>query len=62
MIRSRKAVQVLLIAGIIASAASAAPLDYTINFTTNSGSPAPTSGSFTYVSAVPPVLNLLPRC
>jgi hypothetical protein len=52
MIRSRRAVQVLLLTGIIVSGAFAAPLAYNINFITNSGSPAPTSGSFTYDSAL----------
>ena len=51
MIRSRRAVQVLLLTGIIASGACAAPLAYNINFTTTSGSPTPT-GSFTYNSAL----------
>jgi hypothetical protein len=54
MIGSRKAAQVFLLTGIVASGAFAAPLAYNINFTTNSGSPTPTSGSFTYDSAVPP--------
>jgi hypothetical protein len=34
MIRSRRAVQVLLLTGIIASGAFAAPIAYNINFTT----------------------------
>jgi hypothetical protein len=48
MLRSRRAVQVLLLTGIIASGAFAAAIPYNINFTTDSGSPTPTSGSFTY--------------
>jgi hypothetical protein len=51
MIRSRRAVQVLLLTGIVASGAFAAPLAYNINFTTGSGSPTPT-GSFTYDSSL----------
>jgi len=51
MIRSRRAVQVLLLTGIVASGACAAPLAYNINFSTDFGSPTPTSGSFTYDSA-----------
>jgi hypothetical protein len=51
MVRLRTAVQMLLLTGIIASRAFAGPVPYVINFTTTSGSPAPTSGSFTYDSA-----------
>lgn len=51
MVRSRQAVQVLLLMGIIASCAFAGPIAYSINFTTTSGSPPPTSGSFTYDGA-----------
>jgi hypothetical protein len=51
MIRSRRAVQVLLLTGIIASGAFAAPIPYAISFTTATGAPTPTSGSFTYDSA-----------
>jgi hypothetical protein len=42
---------VLLLTGIIASGACAAPLAYNINFITDSGSPTPT-GSFTYDSSL----------
>jgi hypothetical protein len=48
--KSTRAVQVLLLTGIIASGAFAGPINYVINFTTTSGSPTPT-GSFTYDSA-----------
>jgi hypothetical protein len=45
---------VLLLTGIVASGAFAAPLAYTINFTTDVGSSTPTSGSFTHHNAEPP--------
>jgi hypothetical protein len=51
MIRFRRAAQVLLLIGIVASGAFASPLAYNINFITGSGSPTPT-GSFTYDSAL----------
>jgi hypothetical protein len=51
MIRSRRAAQVLLLTGIVASGAFAAPLACNINFTTTFGSPTPT-GSFTDDSAL----------
>jgi hypothetical protein len=51
MVQLRRAVQVLLLTGLVASGAFAVPVPYVIHFTTTSGSPAPTSGSFTYDSA-----------
>ena len=53
MVRSRTAVQVLLLMGVLVSGAFASPITYTFNFTVDSGSPAPTSGSFTYDSTAP---------
>jgi hypothetical protein len=51
MFRSRRAVRVLLLMGVMGSGAFAAAIPYTINFTTFAGSSLPTSGSFTYDSA-----------
>ena len=50
MFRSRRAVRVLLLMGVMGSGAFAAAIPYTINFTTFAGSPLPTFGSFTYDS------------
>ena len=54
MVRSRTAVQVLLLLSITPSGALALPATYSINFTTTSGSPSPTLGTFTFDSAAAP--------